>query len=42
LVWLLGDVIRYILTESAMAAVRSLLIVKRTAQPAAAAVRGHA
>ena len=42
LVWLLGGVVQYILTESAIAAVRSLLIVKGTAQPAAAAVRGHA
>jgi hypothetical protein len=42
LVALLGDVARYVLTESAIAAVRSLLIIKGTAQPAAAAVRGHA
>jgi hypothetical protein len=41
LVALLGDVTRYVLTESAMGAVRSLLIIKGTAQPAAAAVRGH-
>jgi hypothetical protein len=41
LVSLIGDVARYVVTEAAMAAVRSLLIIKGTAQPAAAAVRGH-